>query len=169
MSIFSMAEAKSFLGALLLFFWGELREFDHVNVYDIRVFCHSRGWERLEGLSVPSTLLGDLLSSVPLVLEVSSFDIPHINLVWDSVKRHNPFHEWDGNSSSEEADENIVVCDASMANITLEGWDITLEWREELPILFGHMIGEKSGNGISRDVMVFKSCSKCGKKVTSHS
>ena len=38
MSTFSAAEAKSLLGALLSFFWGEfLRDFDCVNVHGVGV------------------------------------------------------------------------------------------------------------------------------------
>ena len=34
-----------------------------------------------------------------------------------------------------------MVHDVSVSGVTLEGRDVTLERRGELPILFGHMVG----------------------------
>ena len=75
----------------------------------------------MEGLSGPSALLGNLIGAVPLVLEVSGFGIPLIDLIRDDVKRHDPLHEWCQDSSSKEADEDVVVCNTSIGNVILEG------------------------------------------------
>ena len=75
----------------------------------------------MEGLSSPSTSLGYLFCLVPIVLEMSGLDIPFINFVRDSVKGHDPFHEWCGNPSSKETNKDVVVHDASMGDIALEG------------------------------------------------
>ena len=87
MSTFVAVETESFLGTLFMFFWSEfLGEFNHVNIYGIGVFGGSRRrGKRLQGLSGPSTSLSDLFGTVPLVLEVSSLQVPVINFVWDCI------------------------------------------------------------------------------------
>ena len=71
MSLSVAVETESLFEAVFLFFWSKLLEFNYINVHGVWVFGHSRrGGERLEGLSGPSTSLSDLLSLVPLVLEV---------------------------------------------------------------------------------------------------
>ena len=95
-STFVASKAKSFLGALLLFFKSKLlREFDRVNIHGVRVlggFGGSRG-KRLEGLGGPSASLSDLLSAIPLVLEVGCLGVPVVDFIWDCVEGHDSFHE----------------------------------------------------------------------------
>ena len=171
MPILAAVEAKSFLGTLLSFFWGQpFWEIDHIDVHSVEVFSHSGGrGESLESLGSPSTLLGNLLCTIPLVLEVSHLDVPFIDFFRDSVKGHDSFHEWGRNSSSKEANENIVICDASTGDIALEGQDVTLEQRGELPIFLYHSLGRESEDGIPGGVLVFTSCLKHGKEVVPHS
>ena len=106
MSTFVAAEAESLLGALLPFFRGQfLVEFDHVNVYGVRVLGHSEGrGKRLESLGRPSASLSDLLGVILLVLEVGGFRVPVIDFIWDCIKGHNLLHKQGGDSSSKEAD-----------------------------------------------------------------
>ena len=122
MSTFTTAEAKSFLGTLLLFFWHEfLEEFDCINVHDIGVLGDFGGQGKiLESLSGPPTSLSDLLSVIPLVLEVSHFRIPVINFIWDCVEGHDPLHEWGGDPNGKETDQDIMVCDAGMSGVALK-------------------------------------------------
>ena len=75
----------------------------------------------MESLGGPSTLLGNLFSTIPLILEVGGFRVPVVNFIWDGIKGHNLFHERSGDSGNEEADEDIVVHDASMSGVTLKG------------------------------------------------
>ena len=123
MSTPAAMEAESFLSALLMFFQSEfLGEFDHVDVHGVGVFGHfGGGGEGLESLGGPSTSLSNLLCVVPLVLEVGGFQIPVVNFVWDCVKGHDLLHKWDRDSDSEEAYEDIVVHNASMSGVALEG------------------------------------------------
>ena len=144
MSTFSAAKAKSLLGALLSFFGGEfLGESDRINVHGVGVLGGSGGGqgEGLESLGRPSTSLSDLLSTIPLVLEVSRFGVPFVDLIWNGVEGHDPFHERGGDSGGEETDEDIVVHDAGAGGVTLKGRDVALERRGVLPVLLGHLMG----------------------------
>ena len=58
----------------------------------------------MESLSRPPASLSDLLGTIPLVLEVGRLGVPFVDLVWNSVKGHDPLHERSGDSSSEETD-----------------------------------------------------------------
>ena len=137
----SASEAKSFLKTFFLFFQGKVSDFYHVDVHGVGVFCSPRGRGKgLEGLSGPSASLGDLLCAVPLVLEMDHFRVPVIDFFWYSVKRHDLLHERSGDSSSKETDQDIMVSDASVGGVTLEGGDVTLQQREELPIFLGHSL-----------------------------
>ena len=64
-----------------------------------------------------------MLCTIPLVLEMGSFDVPIVNFIWDSIEGHDLLYEQGGDSSSEEADKDIMVCDASM---------VTLLWNVEI-------------------------------------
>ena len=81
----------------------------------------------MEGLGSCSTLLSNLVSIVPLILEVSSFGIPLVDFSRHGVEEHNSFHKWDRYSCSEEADEDIFIRDAGTGDVALEGCDITLK------------------------------------------
>ena len=123
MSTFSAAKAKSLLGTLLSFLGGEfLGEFDRVNIHGVWVSSGSGGrqGEGLESLGRPSTSLSDLLSTIPLVLEVSCLGVPFVDLIWNGIERHDPLHERGRDSGSEEADEHIVVRDAGMSGVALK-------------------------------------------------
>ena len=144
MSTFAAAKAKSPFGALLSFLGGEfLGKFDRVNVHSVGVFHGSRGGqgEGLESLGRPPTSLSDLLGAIPLVLEVDRLSVPFINFVGNGIEGHDPLHERGGNSSGEETDEDVVVCDAGASGVTLECRDVTLERRGVLPILLSHAVG----------------------------
>ena len=124
MSTFSAAKAEPLLGTLLSFLRGEfLGKFDCVNVHSVGVFRGSRGGrgKRLESLSGPSALLSNLLSVIPLVLEMGRLFVPFINFVGNGVEGHDPLHEQGGDSGSEEADEDVVICDAGAGGVALEG------------------------------------------------
>ena len=71
--------------------------------------------------------MSNLFHAVPLVLEVDGFRVPVVDLVWYGVKGHDLLHEWGGDSSSEEADQDVVVSDAGVDGVTLECRDIALE------------------------------------------
>ena len=168
MSTFSAAKAESLLGALLSFLGGEfLGEFDCVNVHGVGVFSGSRGrrGKRLESLSRPSTSLSDLLSTIPLVLEVSRLSVPFIDFVGNSVKGHDLLHERGGDSCGEETDQDIMVRDAGTGGVALECRDVTLERRGVLPILSVHMMGGQPGDGIPSCVLVFEHCLEFLEKV----
>ena len=81
----------------------------------------------MESLGWPSTLLDNLFCAISLVLEMGHLSIPVVNLIWDGVMGHDLLHKWSGDSGSEEADEDIVICDTGMGGITLEGRDVTFE------------------------------------------
>ena len=74
----------------------------------------------MESLGRPSTSLSNLLSTIPLVLEVGRLGVPVFDFIWDGVEGHDPLHQQDGDSSGEEADQDIVVHDAGMSGVTLE-------------------------------------------------
>ena len=74
----------------------------------------------MESLGRPSASLSDLLSAIPLVLEVDRFRVPFIDFVWNGVEGHDLLHEQGGDPSSEETDQDIVVRDAGMSSIALE-------------------------------------------------
>ena len=143
MSTFAASEAKSFLNALLSFFWGKfLREFDCINVHGVGVLGSLGGrGKRLESLSRPPTSLSDLLGMIPLILEVNHFRVPVVDFIWDCVEGHDLLHEWGGDSSGEETDQDIVVHDTSTSGVTLKCRDVALERRGELPVLLYHAVG----------------------------
>ena len=74
----------------------------------------------MKGLGRPSTSLSNLFCIVPLVLKVDSFGVPIVDLVWYGIKGYDPFHEQGGDSSGKEANEDVVVCDASVSSVALE-------------------------------------------------
>ena len=110
----------------------------------------------MESLSRPSTLLENLLSTIPLVLEVGGLGVPVINFVQDHIEKHDLLCEQSGDSGGKEADEDIVVHDASMGNIAPEGQDVTLKGRRELSIFLCHLMGGKPGDDVPSDVLVFE-------------
>ena len=121
MSTLSEVEAKSLFGALLLFLGGKsLWEFDCVNIHSIGVFGCSGGRKGLESLSRPSTSLRNLFCSVPLILTMGGFRVPVINFIWNCIKGHDLLHEQSRDSSSREANKDIVVHDAIMSSVALE-------------------------------------------------
>ena len=81
----------------------------------------------MESLGGPSTLLGNLLSTLSLVLEISGFGMLLINFVQDSVVGHDLLYKQGRDTSSKETDEHVVVCDADASNITLKHADIAFE------------------------------------------
>ena len=111
----------------------------------------------MESLGRPSVSLSDLLSAIPLVLEVSRLRVPFLDFIRDGVEGHDLLHEWGGDSSGEEADQDIVVCDASMSGVTLKCRDVALERRRELPVLLSHALSGQPGDGVPGSVLVFKS------------
>ena len=74
----------------------------------------------MKGLGGPSILLDDLFSMVPLVLEVDGFQVSVIDFIWDCIKGHDLLHEQGGDFGSKEANEDVVVCNASIGSVTLE-------------------------------------------------
>ena len=74
----------------------------------------------MKGLGGPSTALRNLISLVSLVLEMSGFGVPLVDLVKDSVKGYDPLHEGYRDSGGKETDEDIIVYDASVGNIALK-------------------------------------------------
>ena len=50
-----------------------------------------------------------------------------------------------------------MVCDASTSGVTLEGQDVTLKRRGELPVLLNHVMGRQPGDGVPSCVLVFES------------
>ena len=167
MSTFLAAEVKSLLDALLSFFWGKfLREFDCVNIHGVGVLGGSRGrGKSLESLSGPSTSLSDLLSAIPLILEVGCLRVPVVNFVWDCVKGHDPFHEWGGDSGSEETNQDIMVHDAGVSGVALKRQDVALKRGGELPVFLNHTVGGQPGNGIPSCVLMFKGLLELFKEV----
>ena len=121
----------------------------------------------MEGLSCPSAALGNLVCSVPLVLEVSGLDVPFIDFARDSVQRHDPLHKRHRDSGGKEANEDVVVCDAGTGNVALEAQDVTLKGGRELSILLGHAVGQEPGDVIPRSVLVFECCLKCSEEIIS--
>ena len=91
----------------------------------------------MEGLGGSSTSLSNLFHVIPLVLKVDGLGVPVVNLVWYCVKGHDLvwyyveghdlFHKGGRDSCSEEADQDIVVCNASMGGVTLESRDVTFQ------------------------------------------
>ena len=88
----------------------------------------------MECLGGPSASLSDLLSTIPLVLEVSRLRVPVVDYIWDCVEGHDSFHKWGGDSGSEETDQDVVVCDASTSGVALEHRDVALERGRELSV-----------------------------------
>ena len=95
----------------------------------------------MESLGRPPASLSNLLSTIPLVLEVGRLSVPFVNFVWNGVEGHDPLHEWGGDSGGEETDEDIMVRDAGAGGVALKCRDIALERRGVLPILLGHVVG----------------------------
>ena len=141
MPLLAISETQPLFEAFVSFLRGEFLDSDHVDIHGIRVLGCFRGGEGLEGLGRPSTSLGNLLCMVPLVLKVDGFGVPVVDFVWYGVKGHDPLHEQSGDSGDKEADEDIVVSDASMGGVTLKRRDITLEGGGELSVLLGHAMG----------------------------
>ena len=75
----------------------------------------------MESLDRPSTSLGDLLGAISLILEVGCLGVPVIDFIRDCIERYDLLHEWGGDSSGEETDQDIVVCDAGMSGVALKG------------------------------------------------
>ena len=63
--------------------------------------------------------MDNLFDTILLVLEVGGFGIPLVNFIRDGIKGHDSLHEWSGDPSNKEAEDDIVVCDASMGDITV--------------------------------------------------
>ena len=112
----------------------------------------------MESLGRPPTSLSDLLGMIPLVLEVGYHRVPVIDFIWDGVERHDPLHKQSGDSGSEEADQDIMVCDTSASGVTLEGRDVTFKGRGELSVLSDHAVGGQPGDSIPSCVLMFESC-----------
>ena len=110
----------------------------------------------MESLGRPPTLLSDLLGAISLVLEVGHLGVPVINFIWNYIKGHDPLHEQRGDSSGKEANQDIVVCDASAGGVTLECQNVTFERRGELPTFLDHVLGREPGDGVPSSVLVFK-------------
>ena len=53
--------------------------FEPLYIHSICVFCLWRGGKGLEGLGGPYTKLSNLVSPIPLVLEVSGLGVPLVN------------------------------------------------------------------------------------------
>ena len=104
MSLLLTSKTKLFLEAFLSLFWSELLDFYDINIHGIGVFSCSRGREGLESLGRPSTSLGDLFHTIPLVLEMDCFRVSIINLLRYSIKGHDVLHEQDEDSDSKETD-----------------------------------------------------------------
>ena len=113
--------------------------------------------------------MSDLLSAIPLVLEVSCLGVPFVNFIRDSVEGHDPFHEQGRDSGSEETDQDVVVRDASLGSVTLKCRDIALERRGVLPIILSHVMGGQPRDGVSGSVLVFEHCLELLKKVVPRS
>ena len=111
----------------------------------------------MESLGRPSASLGDLLHAVPLVLKMNSFGVPVIDLFWYSIEEHNLLHEQDRDFSSEETNQDIVVCDAGASGVTLEGGNVTFEQGGELSVLLGHALGGQPKDGVPSGILMFKS------------
>ena len=119
----------------------------------------------MEGLGSPPTLLGNLFHTIPLVLEVDGFSIPVVNFIWNGVEGHDSLHEWGGDSDSKEADEDIMVCDASADDVTLESGNVTFQGWGGLSVFFSHLLGREPGDGVPGSVLVFESCLELLKEV----
>ena len=74
----------------------------------------------MESLDRPPASLSDLLSTIPLVLEVGCLGIPFVDLVWNGVEGHDPFHAQSGDSCGEETDQDVVVRDAGTSGVALK-------------------------------------------------
>ena len=57
---------------------------------------------------------------IPLVLEVGRLRVPFVDFIEDSVEGHDPLHEWGGDSSSEETNQDVVIRDAGTSGVTLK-------------------------------------------------
>ena len=96
---------------------------------------------------------------------MSHFRVPIVDFIWDGIKGHDLLHEWGGDSSGEETDQDIVVRDAGTSGVTLECQDVALKRRRELPVLFDHVMGRQPGNGVPGCVLVLKSLLELLKEV----
>ena len=81
----------------------------------------------MEGLGGPSATLGNLVYLISLVLKMSGLGVPPINSCEDGVKGHDLLHKWGRDSSNKETDKDIVVCDASIGDVTLDSQDVTFK------------------------------------------
>ena len=95
----------------------------------------------MESLGRPSASLSDLLSTIPLVLEMGHLCVPFVDFVMNGVEGHDPLHERSGDSGSEETDQDVVVRDAGTGGVALERRDIALERGGVLPVLLSHSVG----------------------------
>ena len=109
--------------------------------------------------------MSDLLSAILLVLKVGHFRAPVVNFVQYSVEGHDPLHEQGRDSSSEEANQDIVVHDVGASGVTLEDRDVTFERRGELPILLNHMVGGQPEDSVPGSVLVLKGLLELFEKV----
>ena len=71
----------------------------------------------LSGVLVSSQ---DLLSSLPLSLEVDHFGVPFLNGSWYGIHGHDLSHERGGYSSREISDEDVWVFDVGPGNMVLK-------------------------------------------------
>ena len=71
----------------------------------------------LSGVLVSSQ---DLLSSLPLSLEVDRFEVPFLNGSWYGIHGHDLSHERGGYSSREISDEDVWVFDVGPGNMVLK-------------------------------------------------
>ena len=95
----------------------------------------------MESLGRPPASLSNLLGMIPLVLEVGCLSIPFVNFVRNGIEGHDLLHERGGNSGGEEANQDVMVRDASTSGVTLESRDVTFKRRGVLPIFLGHAVG----------------------------
>ena len=102
---------------------------------------------------------------IPLVLEVGRLRVPFVDFIEDSVKGHDPLHEWGGDSGSEETNQDVVIRDAGTSGVTLKSRDVTLERRGALPVLLYHAVGGQPGDSIPGCVLVFKGLLELFKEV----
>ena len=119
----------------------------------------------MESLNRPSALLGNSFSMVPLILGMGSFRVSVVNFIWDCVERHSLLHEQHGDSSGKEADEDMMVHDAGMGGVTLEGQDVTFKRWGGFYVLLGHAVSRQPGDGIPGSILVFECFLELFKKV----
>ena len=130
---FSASKAMAFPDAFFPFFLGEFFNVDGVDIHSIWI----NFWLGVVilivvlscGVMVVRVSVGNSVCCIPLGFEVHGMRVPVFKCGGNSVCGIESFHERDWDSSCEEVDKGVLLCDFAKSNVVFELGGIISEWK----------------------------------------